>query len=71
MDIRIFNDEISHIRTVPFCVIVNNNEYYGVLTEMCTTVGGMEDWSYEITWEGEIPEVDEDKLMDEIFESIK
>lgn len=71
MDIRIFDDEISHIRTVPFCVTVNDNEYYGVFTELRTTVGGMVDYSYEITWEGEVPEVDEDKLMDEIFELIR
>jgi hypothetical protein len=70
MKIEVHKDEISYIRTIPFEITIDENTYKGVLSEFETNTGGMPDFSYEIDWEDDIPEVDEEEIKDAVLDAL-
>jgi len=71
MKIKVFTDEIGHIRTIPFEVEVKGRVFKGVLSEFYTPIGGMPDLSYELEWNDEAPSLNDDEVIEAICEVLK
>jgi effector-binding domain-containing protein len=71
MKIEVHKDEISYIRTIPFEITIDEKTYKGVLSEFETNTGGMPDFSYEIDWEDDIPEVNEDEIKKAVIDALR
>ncbi|MCM8786369.1 MAG: hypothetical protein NC899_09110 [Candidatus Omnitrophica bacterium] len=72
MEIKVFEEETSVTRYIPFCLTIRNKEYNGIFKEEINSIGGMEDYFFEIIWDDKPPkDIDEEELIDEILKKIR
>lgn len=71
--LKVFKDEISETRYIPFEIKVQGETYTGTLVEMYNPVGGIETFAeYEIDWDTHGPaDIDEETIKDEILKQVE
>lgn len=68
MKIRVFEDEVSYERTIPFEIEWKGKTYEGVVIETNQIVGGLElEPEYEVIWDDEDPGVDRTEIVEMVL----
>lgn len=74
MDIKVkkIEESLFVIRSIPFEIEVNGQDYHGVVIEEITTdpLYGFEDYSYKIEWDDVLPKgVKDDEIINIVIEA--
>jgi len=72
MKIRVFEDEISYEKTIPFEVEHQGKTYEGVVIETNQIVGGLElEPEYKVIWDDEDPGIDKTEVVELVLLVLK
>lgn len=66
MDIEVFENEV-YTRKVPFKVKSGNTDYSGFYVEEVIVSGADLKGSRKIIWNGEVPEIDETEILEQLY----
>ncbi|MEM3335609.1 MAG: hypothetical protein QXY47_06210 [Thermoplasmata archaeon] len=71
MEVKVFEDCASSVKTTPFEIHINGRVYSGVFIETINSVGGMQlNAEHEIEWDEERPDIDKKAVMDLILKEM-
>ncbi|MEM4141286.1 MAG: hypothetical protein QXG36_09300 [Nitrososphaeria archaeon] len=71
MEVKVFEDCASSVKTTPFEIHINGRVYSGVFIETINSVGGMQlNAEYEIEWDEERPDINKEEVVEMILKEM-